>query len=67
MTFCGKTVIITGAAVGIGYATAVKFFFLKSLCKHTAGKARLPHEMRGVEDVAPYKSKQSARQIITTT
>ena len=25
MTFCGKTVIITGAAVGIGYATAVKF------------------------------------------
>lgn len=25
MTFCGKTVIITGAAVGIGYACAVKF------------------------------------------
>ncbi|MBE6702747.1 MAG: SDR family oxidoreductase [Ruminococcaceae bacterium] len=25
MTFCGKTVIITGAAVGIGYATAMKF------------------------------------------
>lgn len=25
MTFCGKTVIITGAAVGIGYACALKF------------------------------------------
>lgn len=25
MTFSGKTVVITGAAVGIGYATAVKF------------------------------------------
>ena len=25
MTFSGKTVVITGAAVGIGYATAIKF------------------------------------------
>ena len=25
MEFCEKTVVITGAAVGIGYATAVKF------------------------------------------